>query len=151
MHSFDVGSTVYNHSIVQFDPFKIRSSLFSWMKKLKSDAKKKKKKQSMSSDEKTTNWALWYMWQTLSHTLLAEHFCGQISLSSLWRQLLWQKPRLLPAWLPSLPFSTKILSRRLAPTQWQTNYIKAFPPLREQNSFSYQYQDKYNGFVIVIF
>ncbi len=47
--------------------------------------------------------------------------------------------------------STKILSRRLAPTQWQTNYIKAFPPLREQNSFSYQYQDKYNGFVIVIF
>ncbi len=111
----------------------------------------KKKKQSMSSDEKKTNWALWYIWQTPSHTLLAERFCGQISLSSLWRQLLWQKPRLLPAWLPSLPFSTKILSRRLAPTQWQTNYIKAFPPLREQNSFIYQYQDKLNGFVIVIF
>lgn len=39
----DVGSTVYNHSIVQFDPFKIRSSLFSWMKELKSDAKKERK------------------------------------------------------------------------------------------------------------
>jgi len=32
-----------NHSFIQFDPFKIRSSPFSWMKKLKSDAKKKKK------------------------------------------------------------------------------------------------------------
>lgn len=45
-----------NHSFIQFDPFKIRSSPFSWMKKLKSDAKKERKeKQRMSSDEKKTN------------------------------------------------------------------------------------------------
>lgn len=68
MHPFDVGSTVYNHSIVQFDPFKIRSSLLSWMKKLKSDAKKKEKTEYVFRWKEDKLSFVIYVTNTLAHT-----------------------------------------------------------------------------------